>query len=96
MSPFRPPHRRLRAADGGGHLADALDAALGRLGALARTAAFWTGVVLPFLHVPLLFLVGLTETTTPALVGLWTLNAAALTVGARHDPGSGATASPAN
>lgn len=96
MSPFRPLHRRLRAADGGGHLADALDAALGRLAALARTAAFWTGVVLPFLHVPLLFLVGLTETTTPALVGLWTLNAVALAVGARHDPGSGATASPAN
>jgi len=92
MSPLRPLHRRLRAADGGGHLADALDAALGRLAVLARTAAFWTGVVLPFLHVPLLFLAGLTETTTPALVGLWTLNIVALAVGARHEPGASGAA----
>jgi|GEM_PF-3522712 len=97
MSPLRPLRRRLdavddpddgpaRPADAASGLADALGAAAQYLAALTRTAGFWLGVVLPFLHVPLLLALGLTESTTPALVGLWGLNAVAVAVGAGHDP----------
>ena len=99
MSPLRPLRHRLRPADSEdrpGPLADALATAARSLSALVRTVAFWLGVVLPFLHVPLLFLVGLTDATTPTLVGLWGLNVVALAVGAGHEPGPGVTTSPAN
>lgn len=52
----------------------------------ARAAAFWVGVCLPCLHVPLLLAAGFTETTAPLLVALWTLQACSLAVGAGHDP----------
>jgi len=99
MSPLWPLRHRLRPADADdrpGPLADALATAAHSLSALARTVAFWLGIVLPFLHVPLLFLVGFTDATTPALVGLWGANVVALAVGADHDPDPGATVSPAN
>jgi pimeloyl-ACP methyl ester carboxylesterase len=79
-----------------GPLADAFATAARSLAALARTAAFWLAIVLPFLHVPLLVLVGFTDATTPALVGLWGLNVVALAAGAGHDPDSRPTTAPAN
>jgi hypothetical protein len=99
MSPLRPLRHRLRPADPEdrpGPLADALATAARSLSAFLRTVAFWLAVVLPFLHVPLLVLVGFTDATTPALVGLWGLNVVALAAGAGHEPDAGATAPPAN
>jgi hypothetical protein len=103
MSPLRPLRRHLdavddsdataRPADAASRSADALDTAASELTALVRTTGFWLGVVLPFLHLPLLFGLGLTESTTPALVGLWGLNAVAITVGAGHEPTGGETGS---
>jgi hypothetical protein len=97
MSPLRPLRRRADAVDGPdegparnadatSRPTDALEATAHGLAALARTVGFWLGVVLPFLHVPLFLGLGLTETTTPALVGLWGLNAVAITVGTGHEP----------
>jgi len=89
MSPLRPFDHRLRTADPEDRpspLADALATAARSLTTLARTAAFWLAIVLPFLHLPLLFGVGLTDATTPALVGLWGCNVVALAVGAGHEP----------
>jgi hypothetical protein len=97
MSPLRPLRRRPDAVDdpddgparlaaAASGLADALGAATRYVTALTRTVGFWLGVVLPFLHVPLLLFLGLTESTTPTLVGLWGLNAVAVAVGAGHDP----------
>jgi hypothetical protein len=99
MSPLRPLRHRSAPADSEdrpGPFADAFGIAARSLSALVRTVAFWLGIVLPFLHVPLLFLVGFTDATTPALVGLWGLNVVALAVGAGHDPGPDATTGPAN
>lgn len=90
MSPLRPLRRHFDAVDDPDGTAfrptDVLDTAASGLAALVRTTGFWLGVVLPFLHLPLLFGLGLTESTTPALVGLWGLNAVAITVGAGHEP----------
>lgn len=48
-------------------------------------AAFWTAVALPFLHLPLLLLTGLSSrSTTVAFVGLLALNVVALLVGHPH------------
>lgn len=94
MSRPRPLYHGLRAVDdpdGRSALADAFGALARGLVHLARTVGFWLGVVLPFLHVPLLFVVGFTETTTPALVGLWALNAVAIVVGTNHEPAPGTT-----
>lgn len=55
----------------------------------ARAVAFWLGILLPFLHVPLLLARGLTETTTTPLIALWTLHVFVLVVGSRHDPDVG-------
>jgi len=101
MSPLRPlrrhfdavddPDDAVRPADTASSLTDALDTAASGFTAVARTVGFWLGVVLPFLHLPLLFGLGLTESTTPALVGLWGLNAVAITVGSGHEPAGGDT-----
>lgn len=56
---------------------------------LVERVAFWCGVVLPCLHIPLLVLVGLGPSTTPVLVALWAGQAVALAVGARYDPEAG-------
>jgi len=64
---------------------------LGRLSADAADAlqrlAFWTGVVLPCVHLPVLAVYGVTSDTTPALLALWVTHAAALLAGRRHVPG---------
>jgi len=90
MSPLRPLQRHSDAVDDPddrpARSADVLDSAARGLASVTRSVGFWLGVVLPFLHVPLLFGLGLTESTTPALVGLWGLNAVAITVGAGHEP----------
>lgn len=52
-----------------------------------RALAFWSAVVLPFLHLPLLA-AGLTSPgERHAFVGLFALNALALYVGHSHGPG---------
>lgn len=56
------------------------------LASLARAVAFWLGIALPSVHVPLLLAAGFTERTAVPLVVLWTLHAFALLFGARHDP----------
>jgi len=81
-----PDDRPARPAGATSRPTDALTAGAHGLASVVRTVGFWLGVVLPFLHVPLLFGLGLTESTTPALVGLWGLNAVAVTVGAGHEP----------
>lgn len=68
------------------HLADAVPLPLSVATDALRGAAFWTAVVLPFVHLPLLLAVGLTASTTTPLVALWTLHAVALVVGAAHAP----------
>ncbi|MFB6250858.1 MAG: hypothetical protein ABEI27_04075 [Halobellus sp.] len=90
-----PLRRRLPAVTGlarasrdvAGGLADASHRGLAAAASTARAGAFWASIVLPFLHVPLLFVVGLSGSTTPALVTLWALHATALALGASHDPG---------
>ncbi|WP_436932608.1 hypothetical protein [Halosimplex halobium] len=68
----------------------ALRRRLGRLFADAATAAerlaFWAGVALPCVHLPLLAVFGLTAETTPVLLALWSAHAAALLAGRRHRP----------
>ena len=90
MSLLRPLRHRFGAVDDPDDStvrpAGPVDTAASGFAAVVRTVGFWLGVVLPFLHVPLLFGLGLTESTTPALVGLWGLNAVAITVGAGHEP----------
>lgn len=54
--------------------------------ALLRWGGFWSAVCLPFVHLPLLALSGLTATTTPLLVALWVANAVALVLGRQHSP----------
>jgi hypothetical protein len=54
--------------------------------ALVRATAFWASICLPAVHLPLLLVEGLTPTTIPVLVTLWTLHALVLAVGASHDP----------
>ncbi|MEF8853850.1 MAG: hypothetical protein V5A28_15765 [Haloarculaceae archaeon] len=99
MSPLRPSDHRLRTADSEdrpGPLADALSTAARGFTSLTRTVAFWLGIVLPFLHVPLLLLLGFTDATTPALVSLWALNVVAVAVGSGHEPSTAGTATPAD
>ena len=82
--------RRVHRAVAGSASVDPPPAARTAAAALARAVrrlAFWLGVSLPCLHVPLLLAAGLTETTTPPLVTLWTLQVVALAVGSRYDPG---------
>ena len=55
---------------------------------VAERLAFWAGVGFPCVHVPMLALRGLSPETTPLLVTLWTLHAAALLAGRRHRPGA--------
>jgi len=63
---------------------------LGRLGTDAagvlQRLAFWTGVVLPCIHLPVLAVYGVTPDTTPVLLALWAAHAAALLAGRRHSP----------
>jgi len=54
----------------------------------AERLAFWAGVVLPYVHLPMLALRGLSPETTPLLVTLWSLHAVALLAGRRYRPGS--------
>lgn len=51
--------------------------------------AFWAGVALPCVHVPVLAFGGLTRETTPVLVALWVVHAAALLGGRRYQPDAG-------
>lgn len=69
-----------------GTLADAALRAVAPLAGTARAGAFWAAVLLPFVHVPLLLVAGLTATTTPPLVALWTLHAVVLAAGAGYEP----------
>ncbi|ELZ27650.1 hypothetical protein C475_07010 [Halosimplex carlsbadense 2-9-1] len=55
--------------------------------AIAERLAFWAGVALPCVYLPILAVYGVTADTAPALLGFWTLHAAALLVGRRHSPG---------
>ena len=95
MEPLVDPLRRHAAAVAtlartgrtlGGDLADASPVPLDSVARTLRTVAFWTAVVLPFVHLPLLLAAGFTVSTTPLLVTLWTLHAVVLAVGADHDP----------
>lgn len=63
--------------------------------AFAERLAFWCGVVLPCVHVPLLVFGGLTRTTAPVLAVLWALHGLSLLAGARYarDTTDGAEAS---
>lgn len=70
-------------------LADAARVTASDAASAACAVAFWLGIVLPFLHVPLLLVGGLTETTKRPLIALWALHALVLVVGSRHDPGVG-------
>ena len=81
--------RRVHRAVAGSAGVDPPPAARTAAAALARAVrrlAFWLGVSLPCLHVPLLLVAGFSESTTPTLVTLWTLHALSLAVGAPHDP----------
>lgn len=49
-----------------------------------KRVAFWTAIVLPFLHVPLLATGLDSQTTTVAFVALLGLNVAAVVVGHGH------------
>lgn len=64
-----------------------------RLGSAAAGAvdvgeyvAFWAGVALPCLHLPLLAYWGVTPETAAPLVALWTAHAVALLAGRRYRP----------
>jgi len=59
----------------------AIDAA-----AIGERLAFWAGVALPCLYLPVLGVYGVTADTAPVLLSLWTLHAAALLAGRRHSP----------
>ena len=72
MSAPTPPFRRHL----GRALADAVD--------VAEWLAFWAGIVLPCIHLPLLAIWGFSSESTAVLVALWTLHGAALLVGRRH------------
>jgi hypothetical protein len=54
--------------------------------AIGERLAFWAGVALPCVHLPILAVYGVTADTAPVLVAFWTLHAAALLVGRRHSP----------
>jgi hypothetical protein len=54
--------------------------------ALLERVAFWLGVGLPCLHVPLLLVAGFDQATAPVLLALWTTHAVALFAGAQYDP----------
>jgi hypothetical protein len=62
--------------------ADTLDRSVG----LLRWSGFWAAIVLPLLHVPLLVVAGVTATSLPVLLALWTANAVAFVLGRRHSP----------
>jgi len=92
MNPLVDPFRRApavvdRARAGASAVFDSADTLPAAVEDIARAAAFWAGVLLPCIHLPLLLVAGLTASTTPLLVALWTLHAAVLVVGARHEPG---------
>ncbi|QLH75812.1 hypothetical protein HZS55_00170 [Halosimplex rubrum] len=55
--------------------------------AIGERLAFWVGVALPCVHLPLLAVYGVTAETAPVLLAFWTVHAAALLVGRRHSPG---------
>lgn len=59
---------------------------LGRGIALLRWSGFWSAIVLPVLHVPLLVVSGLSPSSTPVVLALWLANALALVVGRHHVP----------
>ncbi|WP_436923041.1 hypothetical protein [Halosimplex amylolyticum] len=46
--------------------------------------AFWAGVALPCVHLPLLAFRGFSPETMPLLLALWTLHGVALLAGRRH------------
>ncbi|WP_135365370.1 hypothetical protein [Halosimplex halophilum] len=68
----------------------ALRRRLGRLfadaAAVAERLAFWAGVALPCVHLPVLAVFGVTAETTPVLLALWSVHAAALLAGRRYRP----------
>ncbi|WP_415378759.1 hypothetical protein [Halosimplex sp. TS25] len=77
MSAPTPSRRRLARA-----LADAVG--------VAERLAFWAGVALPCVHLPLLALHGFSPETMPLLVALWAVHGAALLAGRRYlSDGSG-------
>lgn len=55
-------------------------------GALLRWLGFWAAVLLPLVHVPLLFTTGFTAAATPIILSLWTANGLALLLGQNHTP----------
>ncbi|QLH80143.1 hypothetical protein [Halosimplex pelagicum] len=57
--------------------------------AIGERLAFWVGIALPCIHLPLLAVYGVTAETAPALLAFWTVHAAALLVGRRHSPDGG-------
>lgn len=59
---------------------------LSRSVCLLRWSGFWTAIVLPLLHVPLLVVAGVTAASWPVLLALWTANAVAFVLGRRHSP----------
>lgn len=63
-----------------------LGQALGDIVGYGERLAFWAGVALPCVHLPVLAFEGLTRKTMPILVALWTLHAIALVVGSRYRP----------
>lgn len=75
------------SADAGGETTDARSTAGRASPALLRpveAAAFWSGVALPFLYVPLLLAGPETEPQWAAALGLLALHAVALYVGRSH------------
>lgn len=53
---------------------------------VAERLAFWVGIALPCVHLPLLALRGFSPDTMPLLAALWTLHGVALLAGRRHLP----------
>jgi hypothetical protein len=68
--------------DGGPLAAASLDRSI----ALLRWGGFWTAILLPLVHVPLLVATGLGADALPVLLALWLANVVALVLGRQHDP----------
>ncbi|MFC7141656.1 hypothetical protein ACFQMA_17690 [Halosimplex aquaticum] len=71
MSAPTPPLRELARA-----LADVVG--------VAERLAFWAGIALPCVHLPLLALRGFSPETMPLLAALWTIHGVALLAGRGH------------
>jgi hypothetical protein len=58
---------------------------IGRGIALLRWSAFWSAIVLPLVHVPLLIVDGIPP-SSPLVLSLWLGNVVALVLGRHHVP----------